>query len=223
VITFLASFVIETAIAWRSKSFAPPNVGAPMHLHHLQEEAITVVAGKLGLSLPVSNRATASRRDDHLEAGCWAPLVNAGTTELRCTGGHTAGTTSSTSSRLLRFDEAEWTKTPGFFDAAFLLTRYRRKYACSTFQRSCKRWCFQFFWPLDTSRKYDNSKTHQNRSWKHKPVLLINACGLTAHAPDGARCGTVARSARDAQPLTRSKTFNETFNDFFNNRAATCV
>jgi hypothetical protein len=36
---------------------APPDVGTPMHLHHFQEEAITVVAG-LGFSLPVSNRAT---------------------------------------------------------------------------------------------------------------------------------------------------------------------
>ena len=37
---------------------APPDVGTPMHLHHLQEEAMTVVAGRLGFSLPVSNRAT---------------------------------------------------------------------------------------------------------------------------------------------------------------------
>ena len=28
---------------------APPDVGTPMHLHHLQEEAMTVVAGRLGL------------------------------------------------------------------------------------------------------------------------------------------------------------------------------
>ena len=28
---------------------APPDVGAPMHPHHLQEEGMTVVAGKLGL------------------------------------------------------------------------------------------------------------------------------------------------------------------------------
>ena len=36
---------------------APPGVGTPMHLHHLQEEAMTVVAAGLGFSLPVSNRA----------------------------------------------------------------------------------------------------------------------------------------------------------------------
>src|SRR4249919_245021 len=28
---------------------APPDVGTPMHLHHLQEEVMTVVAGTLGL------------------------------------------------------------------------------------------------------------------------------------------------------------------------------
>ncbi len=48
---------------------APPGVGTPMHLHHLQEEAMTSWRAGLGFSLPVSNR------DDHLEAGCWAPLV----------------------------------------------------------------------------------------------------------------------------------------------------
>ena len=32
----------------------------------------------------------------------------------------------------------------------------------------------QFFWPLGHfSGSTANSKTHQNRSWKHKPVLLI--------------------------------------------------
>src|SRR5258706_11721653 len=41
---------------------APPNVGAPMHLHHLQEEAMTVVAGKLW-------RPFAGEQPRHAQAG----------------------------------------------------------------------------------------------------------------------------------------------------------
>src|SRR4029453_16538082 len=37
---------------------AQPGAGPPMHLHFLQEEAMTVVAGKLGFQVEGSGRAT---------------------------------------------------------------------------------------------------------------------------------------------------------------------
>src|SRR4029453_12595186 len=50
---------------------------------------------------------------------------------------------------------------------------------------------FQFFWPLGLfSGSTTNSKTHQSRFWKHKPVLLIqcvrsNSAGNAAAAAGG--------------------------------------
>src|SRR6266487_6674097 len=49
VITFLGVVRDRDGDRLEIEVLAPPNVGTPMHLHHLQEEAITVVAGKLGL------------------------------------------------------------------------------------------------------------------------------------------------------------------------------
>ena len=57
VITFLGVVRDQDGDRMEVELLAPPNVGTPMHLHHLQEEAITVVAASLGFSLPVSNRA----------------------------------------------------------------------------------------------------------------------------------------------------------------------
>ena len=67
--------------------FAPPNVGTPMHLHHLQEEAMTVVAGKLGLQFAGEQPRYAGPGETIiLKRGVGHRWWNAGTTELRCTG-----------------------------------------------------------------------------------------------------------------------------------------
>jgi uncharacterized cupin superfamily protein len=80
---------------------APPDVGAPMHLHHLQEEAMTVVAGKLGLQFDGEQPRYAGPGETViLKQGVGHRWWNAGTTELRCTGWPNRRTTSSTSSRL---------------------------------------------------------------------------------------------------------------------------
>ena len=76
VITFLGVVRDRDGDRMEVELLAPPNVGTPMHLHHLQEEAITVVAGKLGLQFAGEYLALRrGGRDDHLEAGRWAPLV----------------------------------------------------------------------------------------------------------------------------------------------------
>jgi len=106
---------------------APPDVGAPMHLHHLQEEAMTVVAGKLGLQFDGEQPRYAWPGETViLKQGVGHRWWNAGTTELRCTGWATPPNNLEYFLTAL-FDSMKRSgrKRPGFFDAAFLLTRYR--------------------------------------------------------------------------------------------------
>ena len=49
VLTFLGVVRDRDGDRMELELLAPPDVGAPMHLHHLQEEALTVVVGKRGL------------------------------------------------------------------------------------------------------------------------------------------------------------------------------
>jgi len=58
VITFLGVVRDRDGDRLDVEVLAPPDVGTPMHLHHLQEEAITLWRAGLGFSLPVSHRAT---------------------------------------------------------------------------------------------------------------------------------------------------------------------
>jgi len=58
------------------------------------------------------------------------------------------------------------------------LHHLQEKYACSKFQRSCKKWRFQFFWPLGHfSGSTKNSRTHQSRSWQES-VIHFNTFGF---------------------------------------------
>jgi hypothetical protein len=106
---------------------APPGVGAPMHLHHLQEEGMTVVAGRLGLQFAGEQPRYAGPGETIvLKQGVGHRWWNAGTTELRCTGWATPPNNLEYFLTAL-FDSMKRSgrKRPGFFDAAFLLTRYR--------------------------------------------------------------------------------------------------
>ena len=105
---------------------APPDVGTPMHLHHLQEEAMTVVAGRPGLQFAGEPpRYTGPGEAIILKRGVGHRWWKAGTTEQRCTGWATPP--NNLEYFLTVFDSMKRSggNRQGFFDAAFLLTRYR--------------------------------------------------------------------------------------------------
>jgi quercetin dioxygenase-like cupin family protein len=106
---------------------AQPGAGPPMHVHHLQAEAMTVVSGKLGFQ-------TDGKQPRYVESGetmIFAPGVghrwwNAGTTELHCTGwAEPPHNVEYFLTALFGSMRRAGKKRPDFFDAAFLLTRYR--------------------------------------------------------------------------------------------------
>ena len=122
VITFLGVVRDRDGDRMEVELLAPPNVGAPMHLHHLQEEAITVVAGKLGLQFAGEQPRYAEPGETIiLKRAVGHRWWNAGTTELRCTWWATPPEQPRVLSHgSLRFDEAEWTKTPGLLRRSVL-------------------------------------------------------------------------------------------------------
>lgn len=127
VITFLGVVRGRDGNRLEIEVFAPPNVGAPMHLHHLQDESITVVAGKIGLQFDGEPPRYAEAGETILlPRGVGHRWWNAGTTELRCTGWATpSNNLEYFLAALFASMKRSGGKRPGFFDAAFLLTRYR--------------------------------------------------------------------------------------------------
>lgn len=106
---------------------AQPGAGPPMHVHYQQEEAMTVVAGTLGFQIPGEPPRLAGPG----ETAIFAPGVghrwwNAGTTELHCTGwAKPAHNVEYFLTALFDSMKRAGRQRPDFFDAAFLLTRYR--------------------------------------------------------------------------------------------------
>jgi len=127
VLTFLGVVRHRDGDRMELEMLAPPDVGAPMHLHHLQEEAMTVVAGKLGLQFAGEQPRYAEPGETIiLKRGVGHRWWNAGTTELRCTGWAKPPNNIEYFLTAL-FDSMKrgGRRRPGLFDAAFLLTRYR--------------------------------------------------------------------------------------------------
>jgi len=110
-----------------AESRALPGAGPPMHAHQLQEEAMTVVSGKLGYQVAGQEPQFAGPG----ETAIFAPGVahkwwNAGTTELRCTGwAKPPHNVEFFLGAIFDSMKRSGKPRPSLFDAAFLLTRYK--------------------------------------------------------------------------------------------------
>jgi quercetin dioxygenase-like cupin family protein len=106
---------------------AQPGAGPPMHVHHLQEEAMTVVAGKLGFQIVGEQPRYAGPGETVIFApGVGHRWWNAGTNELHCTGwAKPPHNVEYVLAAIFDSMKRSGRKRPDFFDAAFLLTRYR--------------------------------------------------------------------------------------------------
>lgn len=112
-----------------AEGLAQPGAGAPMHVHHLQEEAVRVISGRLGYQAPGGAEQFAGPGD----LVVWPPgsahrWWNAGDTELRSTGWcRPPDNVEFFLGALFASAKANGGR-PGLFDAAFLTTRYRREF-----------------------------------------------------------------------------------------------
>ena len=106
-----------------------PGSGPPMHVHYLQDEALTVVSGKIGWQRPGEEPQYAGPGETaHFPAGDAHRFWNAGETDLHCT----ALVSPPGNIEYFLSEIFESTKQnggrPSIFDAAYLTRRYRTEY-----------------------------------------------------------------------------------------------
>jgi len=113
------------------ENFVRPGAGPPMHVHHLQEEALTVVSGRIGYQRPGGLAQFGGPGDAVVfKAGEAHKFWNAGQDELHCTAYiEPADNIEFFLGELFASTARNGGKRPGLFDVAFLITRYRSEFA----------------------------------------------------------------------------------------------
>lgn len=140
-----------------------PGAGPPMHVHHLQEEAFTVLHGRLGYE--VAGRAPA-----YAEAGetvVFPPgeahrFWNAGGDELRCEGYlRPPGNAEYFLGAVFASQRTNGGRRPALLDIAFLSRRYRSEFTFLAVPALVQRVLFPALVALGTAmgryRKYDDA------------------------------------------------------------------
>src|SRR5918998_2400162 len=107
-----------------------PGAGPPMHVHHLQEEGLTIERGKIGYQSEAGPEQTAGPG----ESVTFAPgeshrFWNAGEDELACTGFvRPPGNLEYFLTELYASMRRNGRDRPGLFDGAYLGQRYRSEF-----------------------------------------------------------------------------------------------
>ena len=107
-----------------------PGAGPPMHVHHYQEEALTVLQGRIGWQRPGEPARFAGPGSTvTFRAGEAHRFWNAGEEELRCTGWiEPADNVEYFLAELYASVRRRGGTRPDPFDAAFLARRYRSEF-----------------------------------------------------------------------------------------------
>ena len=107
-----------------------PNAGPPMHVHHKQDECLTVTSGIMGYQLLGGEKKYAAPGEAVLfKAGIAHKFWNAGTDVLRCSAYITpADNVIYFLSEIFKSSNKNGGR-PAMYDAAFLLNRYKSEFA----------------------------------------------------------------------------------------------
>lgn len=107
-----------------------PGSGPPMHVHHYQEEALTVEQGKIGYERPGEPPQFAERGETVVFApGEVHRFWNAGEEDLRCTGYiQPADNVEYFLTAIYESQRENGGSRPGPFEAAFLSRRFRSEF-----------------------------------------------------------------------------------------------
>ncbi|HUR66845.1 MAG TPA: cupin domain-containing protein, partial [Chitinophagaceae bacterium] len=122
--------IIKDGVEWiEGSNEVQPNAGPPMHVHHQQEEALTVVSGKIGYQVFGQEKKYAGPGETvAFNAGVPHKFWNAGNDVLICKG------YISPPNNVIYFLSQIYKSTnenggrPGTYDAAYLLHRYKSEF-----------------------------------------------------------------------------------------------
>jgi quercetin dioxygenase-like cupin family protein len=112
------------------ENYVKPNSGPPMHVHHLQDEALTVVRGRIGYQVQGDEEKFAEVGETIVfERGVAHKFWNAGDDILHCTGWvKPANTIVFFLSSVFEAQNKSGNEQPEKFDGAYLLKRYASEY-----------------------------------------------------------------------------------------------
>jgi quercetin dioxygenase-like cupin family protein len=112
------------------ENFVSPKVGPPMHVHFMQDEALTVVRGRIGFQLKGQEPQFAGEGETVLfKRGVPHRFWNDGEEELHCTGWvKPANSIAFFLSSIYAAQNKAHSHRPEAFDSAYLLTRYSSEY-----------------------------------------------------------------------------------------------
>lgn len=127
-----------------AKNEVAPGSGPPMHVHHLQEEVLTVERGTMGWQRQGEQEQVATAGESaRFAPGEMHRFWNAGDDELVCTGlVRPADNIEYFLTRVYASMRATGKPRPRLFDAAYLLTRYRSEFGMATPPRGVQRVLF---------------------------------------------------------------------------------
>ena len=129
-LTFLRLVSDPSGERLEGHNLVQPGAGAPMHIHHMQEETFTVQQGKLGYQLLDQEPQYATVGETVVFApGQAHRFWNAGEEELSCTAYvKPADNVEYLLTALFDSQKQNGGKRPDIFDAAYLMKRYSSEY-----------------------------------------------------------------------------------------------
>ncbi len=129
-LTFVGRVRDERGELLEIESLAAPGAGPPMHVHHRQEEALTVRSGTIGYQTEGEAPKTAGPGTTvSFAPGVAHRFWNAGTDELSLVGYvRPPENFEYFLTRIYESTRQHGGKRPGLYDAAFLLSRYRDEF-----------------------------------------------------------------------------------------------
>jgi quercetin dioxygenase-like cupin family protein len=129
-LTFVARGHDEQGEYVEGRNAVAPGVGPPMHVHHLQEESLTVERGTMGYQRKGGEASVAGPGETvSFPPGDAHKFWNAGDDELVCTGLiRPPHNVEYFLGELFASTARHGGKRPGIFDAAYLSHRYRSEF-----------------------------------------------------------------------------------------------
>ena len=129
-LTFLRRVQDSAGDRLEVENVVKPGSGPPMHVHHYQEEALTVEEGKIGYQRPGEPPQFAERGETVVFApGEAHRFWNAGEDDLRCTGYiQPADNVEYFLTAIYESQRENGGSRPGPFEAAFLSRRFRSEF-----------------------------------------------------------------------------------------------
>jgi quercetin dioxygenase-like cupin family protein len=143
-LTFLGTRSDERGEYAEARNVVSPGSGPPMHVHHLQEEGLTVEQGTMGWQRPGEEEHLARAGESvTFAAGEFHRFWNAGDDELVCTGFvRPPGNLEYFLTQIYASTRANGGRRPRLFDSAYLLTRYRSEFGMADIPRPVQRVVF---------------------------------------------------------------------------------